>query len=196
MDAEKLQLKLFWDGPALPLEGFIPVLHDWIKHHRLGELLVDVANYTHVPKGPGVGIVGNASDYFIDGSEGRQGLLCSRKREAPLASERLRDLFRRTLNAAVLLEKEPAWQGKLRFRTDEWLFRVNDRLAAPAAEATFASVRAELEGFCATLFGSPPRLALVGGPRALFSVRISSDGKTALPALLDRVGGGIGGAIG
>ncbi len=194
MDAHKLQVKLFVeDGSAPPLESFIAVFHDWVKHHRLGELLVDVANYAHVPKGPGVALIGHASDYYIDEGQGRRGLLYSRKRDAPPPSERLADAFRRVLHAGLLLEQEKAFAGKIRFRRDEMLFRINDRLLAPNTEATYAAVKPELEAFCTSLFGAGAfGLAPGAHPRDLFSVRISTDKGTPLPALLDRLGGAEG----
>ena len=45
--------------------------------------MIDVANYAHVPKGPGVALIGHGTDYFIDEGEGRLGLLYNRKRGAP-----------------------------------------------------------------------------------------------------------------
>lgn len=190
MEADKLQVKVFVDAGAPAPEALIPVFHDWIKHHRLpGEMLVDVANYAHVPKGPGVGIVGHGSDYFFDASEGRPGLLYSRKRQAPPPGERLADTFRRAINAALLLEKEAAFAGKLRFRSDELLFRINDRLAAPNTEATFAAMRPALDALCGTLFGPSYKLSPASRPRQLFAVKIATDGKLGLPALLERLGG-------
>jgi hypothetical protein len=187
VNASKLQVKLFTDGPRPELEKFIPVLHDWIKHHKLPELLIDVANYAHVPMGPGVALIGNDSDYFIDDTDGRPGLLYSRKREVPAPEARLADAFRRTLNAGVLLEK--TFEGKLRFRTDELLFRINDRLLAPASEATFAAVRPELDAYCSKLFAGGHKLALAGGPKELFQVKITTEGKEDLATLLSRAGG-------
>lgn len=191
MNAHKLQAKLFLDPAAgrVPLESFIPVFHSWIKRRALPELLVDVANYAHVPKGPGVGVVGHASDYFLDESEGRPGLLTSRKREAPAPAERLSDLFRRALHAALLLERDPALAGKVRFRTDEILFRINDRLAAPSSEATFAEVRPALDALCTKLLPGGHRLALVGNARQLFSVQINAAAPADLETLLGRLGG-------
>lgn len=186
MKPTKLQVKLFTDGPRPELEKFIPILHDWIKHHKLPELLIDVANYAHVPKGPGVALIGNDADYFIDDSDGRPGLMYSRKREFPAPEARLGDAFRRVLNAAVLLEK--SLEGKLKFRTDEVLFRINDRLLAPASEATFAELRPELDVFCTKLFGAC-KLALAGGPKQLFQVKITAEGKVDLATLLQRAGG-------
>jgi hypothetical protein len=186
VNAAKLQVKLFIDGDVPHADRFIPVFHDWIKHHKLPELLIDVANYAHVPRGPGVALIGNDGDYFIDDTDGRTGLLYSRKREAPAPEVRLADAFRHVLNAAALLEK--SFDGKLRFRTDELLFRINDRLQAPAGEATFAAVRPELDAFCGRLLGGH-KLALTGEARQLFSVKITSDDKADLATLLGRAGG-------
>lgn len=187
MNASKLQLKLFIDGDVPHADRFIHVFHDWIKHHKLPELLIDVANYAHVPKGPGVALIGNDGDYFIDDTDGRAGLLYSRKREAPVPEARIADAFRRALNAATLLEK--SFDGKLRFRTDELLFRINDRLKAPAGETTFTEVRPELDAHCTKLFAGTHKLALVGGAKQLFSVKITTDGKADLATLLGRAGG-------
>lgn len=191
MTPHKLQVKIFADGGRPDLEAFIPVFHEWIKNHRLPELLIDVANYAHVPRGPGVALIGHGSDYYVDDAEGRPGLLYSRKREAPAPEARLADAFRRAIHAASLLEQEPALAGKLRFRTDELLFRVNDRLLAPATEATFAALRPELDAFCEKLLGDY-KLALAGTPRELFTVRITTGAKLPLAALLERLGGAPG----
>src|SRR6516162_5032506 len=128
MDAHKLQLKIYAtaeSAKAVSPEAFIPVFHRWIKEHVLPELTIDVANYGHVPEGPGVVLIGHGSDYFMDEGAGRLGLLHNRKRAGFPPAERLGDLVRRTLNAAALLEREPALSGKLRFATNELLFRIN-----------------------------------------------------------------------
>jgi len=110
MSPSKLQLKLFAEGNGQhpSSEAFIPVFHRWIKDHVLAELVIDVANYAHVPKGPGVVLIGHTGDYYLEDGEGRFGLLYSRKRGLASATleARLGDLFRRTLHAASLLEKE------------------------------------------------------------------------------------------
>jgi hypothetical protein len=192
MEAHKLQLKIFVttdSAPALEVESFIPVFHRWIKEHVLGEPLVDVANYAHVPEGPGVVLIGHDSDYFMDQGGARLGLLHSRKRVGPPPGERLNDLARRTLHAADLLEREAELGGKLRFATSELFFRINDRLAAPSTDETFASVRPELEQLAERLFAGPFELTRQGGPKDLFTVRIVSAASPPVAALLERVGG-------
>jgi hypothetical protein len=195
MTSSKLQLKIFAEPKAHAApEAFIPVLHRWIKEHVLAELMIDVANYAHVPKGPGVVLIGHTGDYFIDESEGRLGLLYSRKRGRPNADSPVEDLFRRTLHAASLLEKDPAFataETKLRFSPNELLFRINDRLTAPANDATFAAVKPELEAVARKLFDGPFELTRVGDAKSLFGVKLVSPAKTSveLSTLLGRLGG-------
>ena len=191
MIASKLQLKIF-AKPArgVALDTFIPIFHRWLKDHVLAELSIDIANYAHVPKGPGVVLIGHNCDYFIDESDGRLGLLHNRKRGSIAPEARLEDLFRRTVHAAALLEKEPALGGTVTFPPNEFLFRINDRLAAPASDETFAALRPELEALGRRLFGGPFELTRAGDAKSLFSVRMTSPAESAsLGTLLGRLGG-------
>jgi hypothetical protein len=192
MDAHKLQLNIYVSpesARAVAPDAFIPVFHRWIKDHLLPELTIDVANYEHVPRGPGVVLIGHGSDYFIDEGEGRLGLLHNRKRAGLAAGERLTDLARRTFHAASLLEKEPTLAGKLKFTTGELLFKINDRLAAPNTDATFAAVKGDLEALAKQLYAGPVELARVGAPKELFAVRIKGAPGVSLATLLERAGG-------
>jgi hypothetical protein len=175
MRAHKLQVKIFAAaGSGVAPDLFIPIFHAWIKNRVLPELMIDVANYAHVPKGPAVVLIGHDSDYFVDESEGRFGLLYNRKRSPPPPPERVSDAFRRALHAARLLEAEPTLNGALRFSPNEFLFRVNDRLAAPNTDNTFAAVRPELEAIAAKLFGGPFELRRAEDPKDLFAVTLVS----------------------
>src|SRR4051812_30787055 len=188
MNPYKLQLKIFTDGATgVSPEAFIAALHNWIKERALPELMIDVANYAHVPKGPGVVLIGDACDYFIDETDGRLGLLHNRKRHAPPPAERLADAFRRTLHAASLLEADATLASlgaKVRFRTNELLFRINDRLNAPNTDATFVAVKPELEALCTKLYAGPVDLTRAGDAKGLFAVKIVSGAKTDLATML------------
>ena len=195
MNAEKIQLKLFArpkSGTNLHPSAFVPVFHEWIRSSVLPELMIDVATYEHVAKGPSVLFVGHGSDYVIDEHKGVPGLLYSRKRAFPSAAEGLSDATRRALYAASLLQQDKTLD--VAFRTDELLFRINDRLAAPNTAATFASLRPELETFFGKLFAGAT-LSLehnADSPRELFTVRVrvkEADKAPALDTLLSRAGG-------
>jgi hypothetical protein len=192
MDAHKLQLKIFLtpdSAKALDAEAFVPVFHRWIKQRLLPEMTIDVASYAHVPEGPGVVLIGHGSDYFMDEGEKRLGLLHNRKRAGFASDQRLDDLARRTFFAAGLLEREPTFEGKIRFVTNELLFRVNDRLLAQNDEPTFSALRPELEAFGKKIFGGACELTRVGGPKELFGVRLTTPVSAPLATLLERAGG-------
>ena len=92
MLSERLQLKLFVDpAPHFEIEALIPAFHGWIREKRLAELVIDVVDYSHVTNGPGVVLVGHASDFYFGDLDGAYGLMYSRKRGGPGADARLED---------------------------------------------------------------------------------------------------------
>ena len=51
---QHVNVKLLAGDPAdVDLEPLIPIFHDWIRDRVFEELLLDVADYRHVPEGPG-----------------------------------------------------------------------------------------------------------------------------------------------
>jgi hypothetical protein len=120
-------------GASIQLERAIPVFHRWIQERALDELMVDVADYTHVPEGPGVVLVCHDAIYALDGGGGELGLLYRRRREThpslgaiATLDDRLVSVFRRALAACVRLEGERDLAG-LRFAGDRFELAVNDR---------------------------------------------------------------------
>lgn len=172
MDSQRIQVKLYATEQLDP-ERFTVTFHRFIRDRVFDELMIDVADYGHVKDGPGVVLIGHASDYFADQSEGRFGLLYTRKREAPPPGERLADAFRRALNGARLLEKEPGLG--VRFQTNEILLRFTDRLRAPNDAATYSALQAELAPLTERLFGaSGVTVERVGEARDVLSARIKA----------------------
>src|SRR6185503_2460531 len=180
MDSRRIQVKLYGAGSPV-LDRFIPVFHRFIRDKVFDELMIDVADYGHVTSGPGVALIGHASDYFADQSEGRFGLVYTRKRDAPPPDARLADALRRALNGARLVEKEPGLDD-VRFKTDEILVRLTDRLHASNDEAGFAKFAAELGPLAEKLYGaSNAKVERVGTPRDPLSARVTA--KTAPPSV-------------
>ncbi|MDH3201888.1 MAG: hypothetical protein OEM15_13415 [Myxococcales bacterium] len=172
MKPTKFQVKLYTSAGEIELEKLVPVFHRWIREKRIpDELLIDVADYAHVPQGPGVVLIGHQSDYYLDVADDRPGLLYSRKRgfEGDFQAG-IEDAFRRALRACQLLESE-ADLG-LDFATDEMLFRVQDRLAAPNDDVTYDVYRGPLEKATGAFFGSSGSLERIGSARDPFAVRI------------------------
>ena len=174
MQATKFQVKLYTRAGDVELEKLVPVFHEWIRAKKISdELLIDVADYAHVPQGPGVVLIGHQSDYYVDVADNRPGLLYSRKRgfEGDFQAG-IDDAFRRALKACQLLEEESSLG--LQFGTDEVLFRVQDRLSAPNADATYDAYKPALEQAATAFFGGGASLERVGSEREPFAVRIST----------------------
>ena len=186
MQATKFQVKLYTRAGEIELEKLIPVFHEWIRTKKISdELLIDVADYAHVPQGPGVVLIGHQSDYYLDVADNRPGLLYSRKRgfEGDFQAG-IDDAFQRALNACRLLEEESSLG--LEFATDEVLFRVQDRLAAPNADATYDAYKPALEQASTAFFGRAPSFERVGSEGEPFAVRISTGANGSVADALAR----------
>lgn len=196
--AHKIDVKLFaTEDCSVTPDELIPVFHRWIQTHHLDDLLIDVADYCHVPEGPGVILVAHDAQYGLDQGEGRPGLLYSRRRETHESlqgleslEERLVSVLHAALTAGRKLEAESSLAGRLRFRGDELLLRINDRLLAPNTEETEAVVRPALEALLARLYpGVDFQIEREGEPRDLFTLRIRTERSVPVAMLLGRLGG-------
>ena len=190
MDVQRFQLKIYAQpGFVFDTHRSVRVFHRWIKERVLSEQLVDVADYSHVHRGPHVALIGHGSDYYLDDSEGRPGLLYFRKRAAPPAHERLIDAFRRCFTAAHLLEREPGFEAPPQFGTRELRLRFVDRLQAPNTDDGYAPLREPVERFLAELYRTPVSVAREGTDREPLSVRIEAPSAPPLDELIERLGG-------
>lgn len=192
MDVHRIQLKLFAQpGFVIDTHRSVRVFHRWIKDRVLPEQIVDVADYSHVPHGPRVALIGHGSDYYLDDGAGRPGLLYFRKRSAPPPHERLADAFRRAFSAARLLERDPGFDAPPKFVTGELLLRFVDRLQAPNTEQGYASLREPVEHFLAELYRTRVEVVREGTEREMLSLRITAESAPTLDVLLERLGGSL-----
>lgn len=172
-DAQKLSIKLFLEDPA-QAHGLklLPVFQTWIQLHAMDDhLMIDVADYDHVPDGPGTVLVTHEANLYLDHIGGQPGLLYQRKQPLPgTFADRLRTVLRHSLAAARRLEEHPG----LHFRADEIQFKIHDRLLAPNTPETFAAVKADLQ----SVFGPAIQLAPNPDPKKLFEVIVRQADQT------------------
>lgn len=186
MQATKFQVKVYTKAGDIELEKLVPVFHEWIREKKISdELLIDVADYAHVPQGPGVVLIGHQSDYYLDVADNRPGLLYSRKRgfDGDLQAG-IDDAFQRALETCQLLEAESSLDFE--FATDELLFRVQDRLNAPNADATYEAYKPALVQASTAFFGAVPSLERVGTEREPFAVRVHTGARGSVADALSK----------
>ncbi len=153
MTLDKIQWKLFFsDSKGIKPADFFRVFNAWIPESP--EVFVDVADYSHVSDGPLVVLVGHFVDYALDATDRELGFLYSRRQplEGPL-SDRLRATLKALLQAALCIEGDPLFQGKLHFRTDRLGFCANDRAAAPNTPQTLDLFKPEFLKLARDLYG-------------------------------------------
>jgi len=191
MQAYKISIKLFALKDEFAPSEFVPVFHRWIQTQALTDhMLVDVADYAHVHNGPGTVLVTQQANLYTDRTDGRLGLLYTRKLPldgAETFADRLRQVLTAALKSAALLEREPALAGRMAFRTNEFLIRINDRLLAPNTAETFASIKGDLDQVTKEVYGQSARLEHKPSSQTLFEVRVATSQSPAISAILEHL---------
>jgi len=194
MDLQKINVKFFVEEPgAVSPEAFILLFNAWIQAAD-GEYY-DIADYAHVEAGPGILLIAHEANVAMDNTGNRWGLLYNRKQPLPGNNgEKLRRVLKVALENCLRIEEASALEGKVKFRADEALFLINDRLIAPNSEATFNALKADLETAAHALYGNADFVLERESedPRQRFGVRIKAAGHFNVAALLANLDKGSG----
>lgn len=118
-------------------------------------MLIDVADYTHVPEGPGVLLIAHEANYSLDLGHNRLGLLYNRKAaETGTAVAQLQQAYGSALAACERIEKEPEFQGKLGFDRGDVELVLNDRLLHPNTDQGWQEIQPDVMKFFDNVFGA------------------------------------------
>jgi hypothetical protein len=170
------------DAEKVDIQAAVPVFHKWIQAQIFDELLLDVADYSHVPDGPGVVLIGHDADYALDNTNGRLGVRYNRK--APLSGTN-RDRLDHATRSALRAFERLAQDLKLNFNGREIEVVINDRLLAPNNPDTRTAIEPEFEDLFGRLFaGSHFVLTHPSEPRRLFGVIAKAEQEFSLNSLL------------
>ena len=190
MEFQHVNVKLFVkNAEQVDLEALVAVFHGWIQNQGSGELLLDVADYRHVPSGPGVVLIGHQGNYSLDNARGRLGVRYNRK--APLEGTNHDHLVQATqavLAACQRLETDPSLGGTVQFNGREIELFINDRLLAPNTPETRTASDSEFRTFFSTLFGEVEyTVSYPQDSRRLFSVTVRASQAFDTTELLDNL---------
>jgi hypothetical protein len=191
MELQNINVKFYVeDDSKLEPSQLNPVFQNWIQKAITEDLFIDVADYLHVPEGPGMVLVGLEADYSLDHSDGRWGLRYNRK--YPLKgsnSDRLLAAFKAGLTACQRLEKDDRLKDKIKFRTDEFELFFNDRALAPNSSETFEASKKEISQALQQLLGSGEfSLQPYPDPRSRFGMTVRASTKPGIDFLLKNLG--------
>ena len=187
IELQHINVKLLLKEPErVDLQAAVPVFHSWIQGQIFDELLLDVADYAHVPDGPGVMVIGHEADYALDNTDGRLGVRYNRKAPAPGTNrERLVQATGSALKAARRLQEDL----KLNFNGQDIEIVINDRVLAPNNEQTREAAEPEIKNFMDQLFAKGSySLAYPTEPRRLFGVTATTTREFSIPELSANLG--------
>ena len=164
MDLHKVGVKFFAADPArFDILKLIPMYHRWIQQGLVGDVGINVADYSHVPAGPGVMLTG-------------------------ALPERFAEVARKALKAAELMSTADELEGALQVPGNRLQFFANDRLLAPNTDAAYAELEPALRTFLDRLYaGAAYTLTREADPKERLSVRVQADGEVTLTTLLERL---------
>lgn len=177
MDLERFAIK-FFTRPAVDVDdaAFIDIFHDWIRNKRLNHVMLDVADYRHVPNGPGVMLVTHEVNYAMDRGDGAFGLYAQRKLgQEATAREKLLGLVKSTAQFGSLLEAEEKVDGRLKLEGGKFYYIANDRLHAPNTEEAFNTIKPDLEAIATQLYPG----------KSVSVTRLNNDPRARLTAVVE-----------
>lgn len=191
----KFNVKVFATAKGtVNFRAFIPVFHRFIQEQKLGGLLVDVAEYTHVAQGPQVLLVAHEGQWVLDNTGGEVGLVYSQRHapaEAAASPEAaLKRALKEALAGCALLEEQPeAKAAGLTFQPRRIEVVANDRLAAPNEPASYALIEPAVQSVVgAALPGDPVTLAREANPRRRAGVTVTAPAAGSAADVLKRLG--------
>ena len=183
IELQHINVKLFVkDAEKVDLEAVVPVFHSWIQGQIFDELLLDVADYSHVPDGPGISLIGHEADYALDNTDGRLGLRYNRKAPAPGSN---RERLVQATRAAVIAFQRLEQGFNLHFNAREIEIVINDRLLAPNTNVSRQAAEPDLREFLDQLLaGAGYSLQYPTERRKLFGVSVTTAREFSIEELL------------
>ena len=175
---QHVNVKFFLNDPEKLDQGAVlNLFHEWIQEDKIDDLLIDVADYRHVPQGPGVILVAHNAFYSLDNNEGRLGLLFNRRTAVEGEAQQViaaalksaRDFARLLLGAGSL-------QGQVQCDRRTLQLAVNDRHFAQNTDESLAELQPAIEGALKEALGDRSySLKRTADPRSRFTVEVTCD---------------------
>lgn len=191
MDITRINYKVFMDrGEDVATETWFEVFNTWIPNPD-DDVLIDVADYTHVKNGPQTILVGHRANYVVDTTAGRFGFLYARKRVLNGSlSESLEEVISAGLRACHRLNDDDRLRGKINFNGESTQIILNDRLGAANDADSFETLKKHLGPILDRVYaGAGYEIKRDEDDRRCLTVDIQAKGKFTPAQLIENLGG-------
>ena len=186
---QRIQIKVGTEvSPAFNLDPFMAIFARWRKDKLHPAEWVDLADYAHMLRGPGIVLVGQRCNFAMDLSGPGPGILYAAKKGLSGSyTERVLSAFKWCFDLANLLAAENEFPKDLRLRTDLIELRFNDRLETPNNAATDSELQPIVRQVLDTLFGAENyELIPQADPAQTYGFSIAANKAEHLDLLLER----------
>ena len=132
MELQKFAIKLFLNmNESYSSKDFVPVFHNWIQDKVISDhLLIDVADYSHVPDGPGVMLIAHEGHFSLDQENHQPGIMYMRKTDLDgTFNDRFNKILSTVIEVADRLRNSKV-NMDINFISNSFRFITNDRLYA------------------------------------------------------------------
>ncbi len=190
LDLQKICVKVLTDAPPAPnLDPFIAIFGRWRTETDHPAQWLDLADYAHMPRGPGIMLVGRNANLSFDLGSAAPGIIYTCKRGLEGAPEaRLRAVLRACFEMADRLVAEPEFPHEVQLLTGSLELSFNDRLETPNTPATDRLLRPVIECVLNSLFPSARcQILRHTDPAKLYGFSIQANGAPGLDTLLARL---------
>ena len=186
MPTHKISVKFYLDqGHNIAPDTWFKTFNNWISAHNGAEVLLDVADYSHVPNGPVTLLIGHEYDISIDDTDAKRGLLYNRKQ--PNGSDFAQQLSSAVRAACTICHRLEAEEA-VTFRGDELKLVLNDRLNAPNNENTHNAINDDLQVLLNQLYnGSGVAAERRKDAKQRFTLDIRAEGNWPVVKLLENL---------
>jgi hypothetical protein len=190
MTPNRISVKFFVKSDAkIELPALTPVFQKWIQRRTVEGLLIDVADYKHVPDGPGILLIAHEGDYALDVSDGKPGVQYTAKRnlQGDLPA-RLAQVWRLALIAAQKLSAEKSLKG-LKFDYADVKLAFLDRLNTPNRPDVIVALQPDIRAFVSDLYQTDTLQidVLYADPREALATHLQIEGDPDPETLLARL---------
>ena len=187
---QRIQIKILADAPpGLNLAPFLEIFGRWRHEKDDPALWVDLADYAHMSRGPGVVLIGHRISIGFDTDAPQPGIVfAARKGMSGSNGEKISAAFRWCLELAKRLTAEKEFPANVRLRTGEVELRFTDRLATPNTASTDAELRPVVTHALDALFGPGAyTLSPEQDPAECYGFRVWASKPKTLDSLLGRI---------
>jgi len=153
-DLQRIQIKMaVVVPPDLGLDPLVGIFARWRQDKEHPAEWVDLADYAHVPQGPGIVLIGKRGNLSLDFS-GFPGILYAAKKGlGGTPVERILSALRSCLELCHRLTAEPEFPAGVEVQTGTLSIAFNDRLETPNDAATDQALRPAIQQAFDLLYG-------------------------------------------